>query len=68
MDRLLQGLEEPEVIGTAVVLGLGLAVFAALTFRLEQSCNNAKNDCDQVLAVVHRIPGVGGPLRENYLF
>jgi hypothetical protein len=61
MDRVLRGLESPEVLGTAVVLGLGLAIYGALTFRLARSCDNAKSDCDQVLGLVHRIPGLGGP-------
>jgi hypothetical protein len=60
VDRLLQGLEAPQVVGTAVVVGVGLAIYAALTVRLEQSCAAARNDCDQVLNLVHRIPGIGG--------
>lgn len=58
MDRLLHSLEDPQVIGTAAVVGIGLAIYAWLTFRLESSCAAAKSDCDQVLGVVHRIPGL----------
>lgn len=49
---------DPQVQGTAIVVGIGLAIYAFLTFRLEQSCSAARNDCDQVLGVVNRIPGL----------
>ena len=58
MDRLLRSLEDQQVIGTAAVVGIGLAIYAWLTLRLESTCTAAKNDCDQVLGVVHRIPGL----------
>lgn len=58
MDKLLKALEDPQVQATAVVLGLGLFGYALLTLRLERTCGRARDDCDQVLRVVDRIPGL----------
>jgi hypothetical protein len=66
VDRLLASLEEPQVLGTAAVLGIGLAIYAALTVKLSGECQAARSDCGQVLSLVHRIPGVGGAARPEF--
>lgn len=55
---MLQGFRSPVVQAEAIIAAVLLAAVGGLFFGLESACNRARSDCDQVLSIASRIPGL----------